>query len=161
MHYWSEPGERDPAILYDWRENWFLAFAGRAESLAVDLGLVASPKFGRLERFDYHDIVAKGVGFCSQVSLAVTDYLQDMGVQSYVLGLNGHVVSVVGSLADGQEYIVDADYGVLVPYSRAEIEASPDLVRMSYLKAGYNDKLIDKLIGFYDRQGNGRYPMAD
>lgn len=160
MHYWPEPGETDAEILYDWRENWFLALTGRLEILMFDVGLMSAPKISRLERFDYRDIIAKGVGFCSQVSLAVTDYLQGKGVPSYVWGLDGHVVSVVGPLSDALEYVIDADYGVYLPYSRAEIEQSPELIRNIYLDAGYDSQLADKLVGYYGSEGNGRYPMA-
>ena len=160
MHYWPEPGQRDENILYGWRENWVLALAANFEAFLLDAGILSDPKFGRLERFGYENIISKGVGFCSQVSLAVTDYLEDQGVHSYVWGLDGHVVSVVGPLADGQQYIVDADYGVYLPYSREEIEKSPDIIRSTYVNAGYTEPVVQKLVEFYGPKGNEKYSMG-
>ena len=160
MHYWPEPDEYDEYVLYGWQENWALAFAGRIELFFLSKGGARQPKIVRFERADYEDIVSKGVGFCSQVAQAVVDYLGEQGISAYVLNLEGHVVAVVGPLIDQQEYIVDADYGVLLPFGRKEAEGHPELIRKAYQDTGYSVDLSNMLAERYGPAGNTKYVMS-
>ncbi len=157
MHYWPAPDDWDTEILTDFRENWVTAAIERIELIMLKNGLKAVPDYVRRERLDYDHIIAKGVGICSQVALAVTDFVQKRGAEAYTWGLDGHVVSVVGPLEDGRTYIVDSDYAVYLPLSVEEIVQQPSLIKPAYLAAGYNEKEADVLAKIYGQDGNFRY----
>ena len=157
MHYWPNPDALDREILTDFRENWVLAAIERLELYRLELGQNIRPDYVLRERLNYENIVAKGVGICSQVALGVADFVRKHGVPAYVWGLDGHVVAVIGPLEDSQTYIVDSDYGVYVPLRPSEIEGDPSLITPSYLSAGYDLSQIETLIDIYGPEGNFEY----
>ena len=159
LHYWPYPGNLDDDVLYSWQENWVLAGLGWAQLLWFDEDILPGVNFAMFERFDYEDAIYKGVGLCSQVSAAASDYFLEHDTPSYAVGLGGHVVSVVGPLKDNNTYIVDADYGVYLPYGIEEIEDDPFLIRSYYERAGYSSKQIDNLVEIYGPNGNSPYNM--
>ena len=57
------------------------------EKIVFHNGGLKKIRFGRLERFDYSAALAKGVGFCSQQSLALVDILNENNVDAYMVGL--------------------------------------------------------------------------
>lgn len=157
MHYWPGEDGWDREILTDFRENWVTALIERVELYLLESGRVSSPDYVRRERLDYENIVAKGVGLCSQVSLGVADFVRRLGEDAFVWSLSGHVVTVVGPLRDGQVYIVDGDYGVYLPFSPEEIEKEPGLIRPAYLQAGYPSGQVETLVDIYGSEGNFEY----
>jgi len=157
MHYWPDENSWDDEVLTDFRENWVTALIERIELELLERGVMQKPDYVRRERLDYRNIVAKGVGICSQVSLGVTDFARKLGINAYTWSLSGHVVSVIGPLADGQVYVVDGDYAVYLPLTPEEIVKQPDLIKSAYLKAGYSVEHADFLASIYGPEGNFEY----
>lgn len=63
--------------------------------------------------------IARGYGFCSQVSKLVYSILREQGIDSQILSNPLHTVVE----ADGS--VLDPDYGVFIPHSMAWIRAHP------------------------------------
>jgi hypothetical protein len=70
--------------------------------------------------------VARGYGFCSQVSKLVYSILHDQGIASTIVNNAQHTIVE----ADGA--ILDADYGVFVPHSIDWVQQHPDAVDHYY-----------------------------
>ena len=151
-HYWPNEHEYDSHAALQFHENWLVAALGWGERLLFSAGALGEYRFARLERLGYDRILSKGVGFCSQVSRALASYLAEVGVDARLVGLDGHVV--VASRADGQEYLLDPDYNVVIRASLQEVENAPELAARAYTAAGYSAELAQQLATFYGADGN-------
>ncbi len=58
--------------------------------------------------------------------------LLDNGIKAELLDVGGHHVVVRAELNDTATYILDPDFGVVVPCDTAAISADPELVREPY-----------------------------
>ena len=65
--------------------------------------------------------------------------LQNNGLEAKIIGLSGHVVTTVR--ADGKWLILDADLGIVMPYSLEEVEQDRNIVE-SYYKNTWNPELF-------------------
>lgn len=155
IHYWPTDDIFDPETLYSPLENWAVYAMSAVEALARKAGLPLQLRFSRLERFDYRDAIRKGVGFCSQVSMALADYLDERGIASRVAGLDGHVV--VEASVNGQFYILDPDYDVVIPFSVEEAAQSSPVVAKYYMERGYPVSTATHVASLYGPEGNGNY----
>ena len=111
--------------------------------------------FAKYQFVDYHRAVERGVGLCSQEAFVLTGILRESGIKADIVGLDGHVV-VTAPVDDAQKtlWILDPDYGVVIPNDISQIEANPELVRPYYVAVGYTTKKIDTLVGYYGGSGN-------
>ena len=126
-------------------ENWILWLAG------------ALRPFEFYETLDWEFGLRRGLGLCSQQSKVLVSLLREQGIQSGTQGLTGHVVAWVE--AEGQEFIADPDFGVVIPYSMSKIEENPTIVAPYYAERAEqigDSTLVDRLIKIYGRQGNVR-----
>lgn len=57
---------------------------------------------------------------CGQQSHVLSKLLKRNGIQSYLIGLSGHVVT--GALVEIEQVIMDADYGIFIPIGIDEIQ---------------------------------------
>jgi hypothetical protein len=151
-HHWPDENQFDSNVALQIQENWVAALAGWVERPLVGVGLLGKYRFARLERVDHEDILNKGVGLCSQVSLALASYLTSVGIPARLVGLDGHVV--VAARAGQQPYLLDADYNVAIAASLSEAEASTVLVAQAYASAGYPPKLANELAVIFGPAGN-------
>jgi hypothetical protein len=75
--------------------------------------------------------LSRGYGLCSQASLILEDILDREGFNPGIWNLNGHVlVEVVDH--EKKSWLLDADYGVIMPYGMTEIKANQTLVKQFY-----------------------------
>lgn len=90
------------------------------------------PKFYEKYRYDYFASkgMERGVGWCAQHATIVRNLLQREGIEAHLVGLKGHVVTM--AFLDGQWYILDADYGVVIPHPLSTVENNKSLVREYY-----------------------------
>jgi hypothetical protein len=58
--------------------------------------------------------------------------LQDNGIKAELLDVGGHHVVVRAELNDTATFMLDPDFGIVVPYDTAAISANPELVRAAY-----------------------------
>lgn len=123
-HYWREAGvdkfhERVPV----W-ENYLLYTAS-----------YLNPKKYRLYEFsNYKKNLERGVGLCSTHSTVVKGVLLDNGIKAELLDVGGHHVVVRAELNDTATYMLDPDFGIVVPCDTAAVTANPELARAPYSK---------------------------
>ena len=122
MHYWKEKG----IVKYHMRvpawENYLLFFAS----------YVNPGKFKRYEFSNYKKNLERGVGLCSTHSTIVKGVLLENGIKAELMDVGGHHVVVRAELNDTAIYMLDPDFGIVVPYDTAAITANPELVRKAY-----------------------------
>jgi len=154
VHYWPAPTQRDHAIECRFLEHpdlWirmkWLDWRGGDESMLTGLR--------RLERADWRTALLVGVGYCSQQATVLARYLREQGVDACAMGLGGHVVTVA-AIPQGQ-WVLDPDYGVVLPHSLRELEEKPELVRGYYEAIGTPQEMLDKLVSIYGPEGNSEY----
>ena len=134
-HYWEDEGaDRYNLHIPVW-ENWILY----AEGLVF-------PHARKYEFQDYRMALDRGVGLCSQHSLALKGLLHKQGINIDAASLNGHVVNIV-RLDDGRRLVCDADYGLVLPHSLEELRADPDLVAGYYAGAVNLDQVLKAYSG--------------
>ncbi|MDJ0786865.1 MAG: hypothetical protein QNK05_08640 [Myxococcota bacterium] len=142
VHYWDEEGGARVPLL----ENWVLHGLGRLNPERYGAYEFQHPARG-LER---------GFGLCSQQAMIVADLLSEAGIETEVLGLGGHVVTEA-RLGDERTLLLDADYGVVVPYSLKDVEAQPDRVAPLYRAEGFGDEAVARIVEIYGPDGNRPY----
>ena len=142
VHYWPEPDETDPQVMYSPFENWYLAAIQRTEAILASFGIV-SVDIARVGRRDYRSILAKGVGLCGMKALALADFFREKGRELRILALGGHVVAYAS--VDGRNYILDPDHNVLIADVPAPPQRSMVKIRAAYLGAGYSGRKLEKL----------------
>jgi sugar transferase EpsL len=120
-HFWPDTAPERFNIHLPVEENYLL-FLG---------GLVRPDIYKRYQLLDPHRALARGVGRCSQFALVLDGLLEKNGVRARVVGLSGHVV-VEAYTGTGDRLVADTDYGVVMPYSIATLEATPTLAEPYY-----------------------------
>ena len=100
------------------------------------------PNLRAVELYDRRRIVERGFGLCSQSSILLDEVLRSNGYQSRMLNLYGHVV-IEATGRDGENWILDPDYGVVIPHSLAHVEKN-----LPILESWYPDD-SQKMIGIY------------
>ena len=156
-HYWKDAGidkyhERVPI----W-ENYLLFLAS----------FIDPKDYKKYEFSNYKKDLERGVGLCSSHSIVVKGVLKDYGIDAALWDIAGHVV-VRANVDDKKNkwIILDPDFGVVVPYDTAAIQANPELVRPAYqnMAALYYPEAIepyttDHVVEIYGREGNHIYDV--
>jgi hypothetical protein len=154
-HYWKDEGIIKYHIRVPVWENYIL-----------NLARFFNPDYYRKYEFrNYKKAIERGVGICSQPSIALKDLLNENGIDAEIYDLAGHVVVPV-KFKDGTGCVLDPDYGRYVPYDIEAIEANPELVREPYndqndIYASYitKHKVTDDIVNMYEKSGNHIYYM--
>ena len=123
-HYWKREGIDKYYLRVPIWENYLLYFAS----------YVDPKKYERYEFSDYKKNLERGVGLCSAHSIIVKGVLMENGMKAELMGLGGRHVVVRAELDDATTYILDPDYGIVVPYDTVAIQANPELAREPYSK---------------------------
>ncbi len=154
-HYWKDEGIDKYYLRVPLWENYILYF----------MGFVKPVEYGKYEFRTYKKAIERGVGICSQPSIALKDLLNENGIAADLWDIAGHVV-VRATFSDGSGYILDPDYGQYVPFDIPDIERNPEIVRPYY--ADQNDvyaphlkkhRTTDSLVELYGKEGNHIYYM--
>jgi hypothetical protein len=103
-------------------ENWVL----------WALGLV-DPTYANYVLADPYAALRRGIGQCYQHALVVVGLLQERGIPSGVVSLGQHVVA--RATLRGSPYLIDADYGVVMPFDLEHARSHPADVRSAYDRA--------------------------
>jgi hypothetical protein len=99
---------------------------------------------------DWRKAVARGVGLCAQQSDIVAGILTENHIPSKIMSLGGHVVASGEIDQEGKTWwILDPDYGVVIPHDLHTIENQPSLIRPYYAAKGYDAATINHLEGFF------------
>lgn len=128
-HYWSEEGRTKYNLTIPVYENWLLWIAQ----------FINPHKYRLYEFCDYKKALERKVGLCSQHAIIICGILAEKGIDCKIVGLSGHVVTMA-EIRRGQYWILDGDYGVLIPYPMKQIEENPSIVEPYYAdKLKYNN----------------------
>jgi len=120
------PAQQFNQLIPVW-ENYFLYLMGKFSSI---------PEYERYHYANYYKSLERGVGLCGDVSMIISQLLDKQNIDNKILTFPGHVV-VTATFENGRQYILDADFGVVVPYSLAEIASNNTDIAQLYLDAGY------------------------
>jgi hypothetical protein len=122
IHYWKNEGIDKYHLRVPVWENYMLYLAS-----------YINPNKYRLYEFsNYKKNLERGVGLCSTHSTIVKGVLLDNGIKAELLDVGGHHVVVRTELDDTTAYILDPDFGIVVPFDTAAITANPELVRAPF-----------------------------
>lgn len=150
-HYWKKEDARKYNMRVPVWENYILFFVNSFK------------KDNRYEFINYKKDLERGVGLCSAHSIVVKGILFDNGIEAQLWDIAGHVV-VRAKVSEKEWYILDPDFGLVVPYDIPDIEANPEIVRPTYAdmarlyKPDYNDPYTtDHVVEIYGKEGNHIY----
>ncbi|HLL15034.1 MAG TPA: hypothetical protein VK388_08220 [Pyrinomonadaceae bacterium] len=145
-HYWENEGAYEYNLRIPFQENYLLFLAS----------YIYPQQYAKYEYCDYRKAIRRGVGLCSQQAIIVVGLLEAQGINHRIAHLGGHVVALA-EVDEGVWWIVDADYGVVVPHALAEVESDPGIIKPIYKQKGYSDDIVEYLSGLYGREHNRVY----
>lgn len=88
-------------------------------------------KFDRWMFNDPYKAFEKGYGLCSDYAMILVAVLRERGISARIVEMREHVVAEA-EIAPGAWWVLDADYGVVVPHSVSEIENNPAIIAAYY-----------------------------
>lgn len=144
-HYWHDEGIDKYNLRIPFYENYLLFIAS----------YIIPKHFLKYEFMDYRRAIDRGVGLCSQHAIIIAEVLKEKGIYSRVICLSGHIVATAQVDNENNEWwVVDSDYGVVIPHSIDSIEKRTEIISPYYREHGYDESVISKLIKIYGKEGN-------
>ena len=143
--YWRNAGINKYNLRIPFYENYLLFIAS----------YLNPEEYLKYEFVDYRKAIERGVGLCSQQAIIVSEILLEKSIPSFIVGLSDHVVlrAQVDKSRD-EWWVLDPDYGVVIPYDIDIIENNTKIIRPFYAQAGYKQKKINRLENIYEKEGN-------
>lgn len=142
-HYlWLDEGIGKYRLRVPFHENYILFVAG-----------YLIPQYYRKYEFrDYRRAIERGVGLCSQHAIIVAEILREKGIASAIVSMPGHVVATARvDDARNEWWVLDADYGVVLPYGIDDIRAQPHIIAPHYRSRGYDEQTVAALVSIYGK----------
>ncbi len=134
-------------------ENWIL----------YALSFIKPDTYMDYEFCDHRRALRRGVGRCGQQALAVVSFLSEHEVDTGFIALGGHAVATA-RVDEDKWYILDPDYGGVIPYDLMTAEKDPDGVLDHYWSAAARTNGIHRLYAPDNEIKYGgpevRYPRA-
>jgi hypothetical protein len=121
-------------------ENWVL-FA---------LSYLKPGTYRDYEFCNYLKALERGTGRCGQQSLALVAFLEEQGFRTGFVELGGHTIATV-EVAPSRWYLLDPDYGGVIPFDIRTAERDPPSVLRYYWGTAARDSGLD---AFFDPAGN-------
>ena len=149
-HYWKDEGIDAFNLRVPIWENHLFWIAG----------LLWPERFRRWEFADIDKALERGVGLCSQHAIILNQVLWDNGIESHIVSLGAHVV-VTARVAPRDWYLLDADYGVVLPHNLNVIANRPELIRPYYFEQGYKAERVAILEATYRPEKNRIFNTAN
>lgn len=118
-----------------------------------------NPPAAGYEYLDHEKAIERGIGLCSQHVIAAIGALSSNGITARPIHLQGHIVVLV-ERTDNSQYVIDPDFGVVLPYDLEAIERNPELVVPFYLTARLNPDSLSveeqamRMVRVYQSDGN-------
>ena len=104
--------------------------------------------------------IERSVSICDQSSRIMQSIWETNGMKARMVTLDGHTVAEARLDKDqGIWWVLDADYGVVLEYDIKTLEQHPEIIKASYMQAGYSAEIAEKLAGYYGPDGN--YAITD
>lgn len=131
-HFW-ENDSFDRFQIYSVYENWIIFSLSYFEYFLFKNNIISKIYFSKLERLTWEKIMEKGIGYCSQISIALHGFLKSRNIDSKLLAFDGHVVVLVNN-----NIVMDADKNVIIRDFNVN-NIPPQIIQSHYKKAGYNN----------------------
>lgn len=145
VHYWPE---EDTEAVVNLRvpiyENYLLSLANKLHH-----------KVGPYEYCLAERAVERAASVCSQSSRIVVNILLRNRVRAQILALDGHVIVRARVDREADEWwLLDADYGVVIPHDLPVVENNPEIVIDAYQQQGYPVQVATELASIFGPDGN-------
>jgi len=154
-HYWKDDGVAKYNLRVPVYENYLLYAAA----------YIDPKEYSKYEFSDYKKDLERGVGLCSTHSIVLKGILNKNGIDASLWDIAGHVV-LRTKVSENEWYMLDPDFGVVVPYDTAAIQENPELVRPAYANMAalyYPDAkdpyTTDHVVKIYGKEGNHIYTV--
>ena len=102
-------------------ENWIL----------YTLSFLKPDTYLDYEFCNYRRALSRGTGRCGQQSLALVSFLTERGLETGFVALGGHAIATA-RVDDRGWFLLDPDYGGVIPFDIAQAEADPESVLPYY-----------------------------
>lgn len=151
-HYWTQGSDFDRSLRVPFTKNWVLYLAAWLDPLWT--AVFGSPEHavGHYEYRNVNDALERGIGLCSQASMATVGYLLAQGIDARLVSLGGHTVA--SARLGGREFVLDPDFGVVLDFGVEHAERHPEDVERAYRDAGYPADRARGLAALYGPEGN-------
>lgn len=93
----------------------------------------------------YSKALERGTGRCGQQSLALVGYLHELGVDTGFVRLGGHAMAT--ARVGEKWFMMDPDFGGVIPFSLVDAEKKPESVRPYYWSAAADERKLYRLFG--------------
>ena len=142
-HYWRDEGIDKYNLRVPFYENYLLFIASYLDP----------EEYLKYEFYDYRKAIERGLGLCSQQAIIVSEILLEKRIPSFIIGLSGHVVLRAQVDTDRDEWwVLDPDYGVVIPHDIDIVGNNPKIIRPFYAQAGYKLSTINSLGKIYEKK---------
>ena len=115
-------------------ENWILYV----------LSYLKPDTYRDYEFCNYRRALERGTGRCGQQSMALVSYLADQGMETGFVALEGHAIATA-KVDERNWYLLDADYGGVIPFDIAAAERDPASVTPYYWSEAAHENEIHEL----------------
>ncbi len=143
VHYWLDDKRKEYNLTIPVYENYIL----------WGMQFIYPLMFEKYQLLDWRKTIQRGVAICSQSAIAVSEILNEKGVESQIVKLNGHVVARA-KISNNRHFIIDPDFGVTLPYDIDEIQNNVELIRPYYQAKICDESDMHRLIDVYNPDGN-------
>lgn len=149
LHQASARSVDSPVFYVPARQNWILFLLGQIDIFFPDGLFILPPNyFSHYQMLDHRKALMRATGQCSQWVLIMAGLFDELGFNSDVVNLGGHLVLQI-HLPGGGKVIGDPLYGVAFPFA---VEDAPKF--MADLKAAYAGTTGEAYVELYDAANN-------
>lgn len=140
-HYWWDEGVEKYNLRIPPSENFLLFLAG----------YLKPEIYRKYEICDVTKAIERGIGMCTQQSGVLSKILEENHVENTMWLLRRH--TVVTAQASNGWWILDPDYGVIIPHDEASVMRDPKIIIPYYKEKGFDDNAIATLVDIYGKDG--------
>jgi hypothetical protein len=143
LHYW----------LDDKRKEYHLTIPAYENYILWGMQFFNPLMFEKYQLLNWRKTIQRGVAICSQAAIALSEILNEKGIESQIVKLNGHVVARA-RIGTNRYFIVDPDFGITLPYDLDEIQNNVELIRPYYQEKVCDESDMKNLTDVYNPDGN-------
>ena len=92
----------------------------------------------------YQKALERGTGRCGQQSLALVSYLSSRDIPTGFIALGGHAIATA-KVSENNWYMLDPDYGGVIPYDIKQAEANPASITKYYWGKAAAERKLHRL----------------
>jgi hypothetical protein len=101
-----------------------------SDNYILNLLRFVSPVYTDYQYYDVGRAIERGIGQCGQFAIVLFEVLRKQDIPRKLILLPGH--TMVAATLHGRERILDAQFGLVIPHSLAEVRRDPELVAPYY-----------------------------